>query len=404
MKLFKYEMKKLLFNKARLILLGLLFGLYGFLGFILSVDGEIKNTPQEPKAAAIYEQMIEKNRGAFNQETFSECQETVKAELAKYGKGDEMERQMRINPSLKFATQYVNFGNQVDFYWNGPTEQDPEHISGIYPIQEKLKELETTNKTNSYEYKYYKERLELEKQIGEPVFEKTGIWSAFFLMFDWMFVVFLLLMALTFFISPLFTQEVKTEMDSIVLCSLKGRREIVTAKLSAAVLASAILAAGYLGTSLIGMMIGSGDFSGLGAPARCLEIYARAPLDLTVGTLVILSIGWLILSTVVFGLALAFISCKMKNQSAAFGIGIAVLLAGMMSGSIPKSLYSILWPVVDFHFGALALFNTIFGGVKTYNILGTPVSYGRMAFVVCLVLGVLACLLSYMAQKKRSAV
>jgi ABC-type transport system involved in multi-copper enzyme maturation permease subunit len=223
-------------------------------------------------------------------------------------------------------------------------------------------------------------------------------------MFDWMFVVFLLLMALTFFISPLFTQEVKTETDSIVLCSLKGRREIVTAKLLAATLTSAILAAGYLGASLIGMVIGSGDFSGLGVPARCLDIYAQAPFDLTVGTLVIMSILWLILSTVVFGLALAFISCKMKNQSAAFGIGIAVLLAGMMSGSIPKSLYSILWPVVDFHFGALAMFNTVFSGVKTYNILGTPVSYSRMAFVVCLVLGTLACLLTYIAQKKRSVV
>lgn len=46
-------------------------------------------------------------------------------------------------------------------------------------------------------------------------------------------------------------------MDSILLCSLKGRREIVTAKLLAAALTSAILAAGYLGTSLIGMIFDS---------------------------------------------------------------------------------------------------------------------------------------------------
>lgn len=124
-------------------------------------------------------------------------------------------------------------------------------------------------------------------------------------------------------------------MDSIVLCSLKGRREIVTAKLLAAALTSAILATGYFGAYLVGMIIGSGDFSGLGAFARCLEIYAQAPIDMTVGTMVIMSILWLILSTVVFGLALAFISCKIKNQSAAFGIGIVVLLAGLMSGSIP---------------------------------------------------------------------
>lgn len=402
MKLLGYEMKKLLFNKTRLILLALLFGLYGFLGFILSADSEIRNTTGEPNAAAIYEEMAEKHAGAFNQETFAESQKIVEAAAAAYGKGDELYRQLRIDPTLKFSSEYVDFGNQVNLYWNGPAEQDPDHILGVYPIQEKLGELQSANRTDHYEYKYYLDRLELETKIGEPVFEKIGIWSAFFLMFDWMFVVFLLLMALAFFISPLFTQEVRTEMDGIVLCSLKGRKEIVTAKLLTATFTSAILAAGYLGASLIGMMIGSGDFSGLGAPVRCLEIYAQAPLDLTVGTLVILSMVWLILSTVVFGLALAFISCKMKNQSAAFGIGIAVLLAGMMSGSIPKSLYSILWPVIDFHFGALAMFNTIFSGAKTYNILGTPVSYGMMAFAVCLVLGTLACLWTYMAQKKRS--
>ncbi|WP_018212941.1 ABC transporter permease [Desulfitobacterium hafniense] len=404
MKLFKYEMKKILFNKARLILLVLLFALYGFLGFVLAAESEMRNTPQEPEAAVIYAEMIEQHTGPFNQETLRECQEIVKAAVAEYGKGEEMEHQLRINPSLKFATQYVNFGKQVDIYWNGPESQAADNILGVYPIQEKLKELEGANRADSSEYNHYQQRLELERQIGEPVFAKTGIWSAFFLMFDWVFIVFLFLMALTFFISPLFTQEVRTEMDSILLCSLKGRREIVTAKLLAAALTSAILAAGYLGASLIGMMIGSGDFSGWGASARCLEIYAQAPFDLTVGTLVIMSIAWLIFSTVVFGLALAFISCKMKNQSAAFGIGIVVLLAGMMSGSIPKSLYSILWPVVDFHFGALAMFNTIFSGVKTYTIGETPVSYGTMALIVCLVLGILACLLTYLAQKKRSAV
>lgn len=287
-------------------------------------------------------------------------------------------------------------------YWNGPAEQNPDNIQGVYPIQEKLKELKSANMTDSYEYRYYQERLELEEQIGEPVFENTGIWSSFFLMYDWMFVVILLLMALTYFISSLFTQEVRTEMDSIILCSLKGRREIVIAKLLAAALTSAILAAGYLGASLVGMMIGSGNFSGLGTPARCLEIYAQAPLDLTVGTLVGISVLWLILVTVVFGVALAFISCKLKTQSATFGFGIAVLLAGMMSANTPRSLYPILWPVIDFHFGALALFNGIFGGFKTYNILGTPVSYGMMAFAACLVFATLACLLTYIAQKKRS--
>ncbi len=51
-----------------------------------------------------------------------------------------------------------------------------------------------------------------------------------------------------------------------------------------------------------------------------------------------------------------------------------------------------------------AMFNTIFAGVKTYTIEENAVSYGTMALIVCLLLGTLACLLTYLAQKKRSAV
>lgn len=50
------------------------------------------------------------------------------------------------------------------------------------------------------------------------------------------------------------------------------------------------------------------------------------------------------------------------------------------------------------------MLNTIFAGVKTYTIGETPVSYGTMALIVCLVLGTLAVMLTYLAQKKRSAV
>lgn len=163
-------MKKILFNKARLILLVLLFALYGFLGFVLAAESEMRNTPQEPEAAVIYAEMIEQHTGPFNQETLRECQEIVKAAVAEYGKGEEMEHQLRI----KFATQYVNFGKQVDIYWNGPESQAADNILGVYPIQEKLKELEAANRTDSSEYNYYQERLELERPTISLSLPKQG--------------------------------------------------------------------------------------------------------------------------------------------------------------------------------------------------------------------------------------
>jgi hypothetical protein len=62
MKLFQYEMRKLLFNKTRLVLLALLLGVYGFLGFILSAEDQVRSTPQEPNAAGIYAELLEKKR------------------------------------------------------------------------------------------------------------------------------------------------------------------------------------------------------------------------------------------------------------------------------------------------------------------------------------------------------
>jgi hypothetical protein len=45
----------------------------------------------------------------------------------------------------------------------------------------------------------------------------------------------------------------------------------------------------------------------------------------------------------------------------------------------------------------------VFGSGKLYNIFGTPMSYWAVAFVVSLVLGLAAVLLTYLAQRKRSA-
>ncbi|MEB9896383.1 hypothetical protein P4K96_23385 [Bacillus cereus] len=215
-------------------------------------------------------------------------------------------------------------------------------------------------------------------------------------------VVLLLLLVLTYFISPLFTQEVKTEMDSIVLSSEKGRREIVTAKLLCGGLTSAVVAVVYLAGSFIGTFIGYGDLSGANAPARSLQGFGSSMLDMTVGGAAAFGAVWLIFATVIFGLALSFISSKTKNQSAAFGLGIVILLAGSMSNYLGGKLVETIWPIVDFNFGSLSMFIAIFGGAKSYNLFGIPVSYGLAAFAVCLVLGIAAVLLTYLAQRKRS--
>ena len=403
MKLFKYEMKKLLINKNKLIFLAVLFVVYAAVGFSMaSGEFEFNDYGQEKKAIAEYKRLLSENAGPFDPQQYEESKAIYEAAVAKYGTGEPLVYRMNRDPELKFHFKYYSFGERVNAYWNGSEQQNSKDISGVHPIREKLKELEESNRTDSYEYRYYQKRLKTELSHGEPRFEHAYFWNALLLKFEGVIVVFLFMMVLTFVISPLFTQEVRTEMDSIILCSVKGRREIVTAKLLSAGVASAIISVVYLMAFFIGTWLGYGDLSGFDASVRALNGFEFSSLNMTVGGAVLFAAGWLVFVAVCFGMVLSLISVLTKSQSAAFGIGIAVLLAGAMSNYLGDRWRKWAWPFADFNFGVLPSFNAIFGGHKMYNLLGHPVSYGAVAFAVCIGLAAVAVLLTYLAQKKRS--
>ncbi|MGI5892408.1 MAG: ABC transporter permease subunit [Bacillota bacterium] len=405
MELFKYEMKKLLFNKNKLILLAILFAVYATVGFSLATgEFELDSSEQSKQAIQEYKHLLSQNSGTFDALQYAESKAIYEAAVAQFGTGEPLAIQINRNPILKFHFRYNSFGERVNTYWNGPEKQNSEDILGVYPIQDKLKELEEANQTDSYEYQYYRERLDTEYCQGEPYFEHAFFWNTLFVMFEGIMVIFLFMMVLIFYISPLFTQEVKTEMDSIILCSAKGRREIVTSKLLSAALASIIISVVYLIAFFVGIWLGYGDLSGIDAPLRSLGGFGFSALNMTIGGTALFAAGWLIFVAVIFGLALSLISALVKDQSVALGIGIVVLLAGAMSNYLGESLRRLAWPFVDFNFGTMPMFNEIFGGYKMYNVLGMPASYGTLAFVICIILGIIAALLTYLAQKKRSVI
>jgi ABC-type transport system involved in multi-copper enzyme maturation permease subunit len=398
MKLFQYEMKKLLLNKSRILLLAAIFIICILVG-LLSTEGTF-----ELRKSADYSQyvrLVAENSGKFNPEQFAESKaisETTEAEYRK-GHGEGFFMYLHRNPVQKFHNDYTKFGERVHEYWNGPEYQDEANIMGVYPIQEKLKEL--SDEMDTKEYKYYKKRLDTEFSLGEPVFENTLFWDNFSLAFDPSRVGFLLLMSLAFIISPVFTQEVQTGMDSIILCSVKGRREIVTAKLLSVCATSAILTVIYFLGMFIGTYILNGNIDGFDAPARCFAGFSKTTIDTTVGGIAILGVLWLILVAMSFGLAICLISAISKSQAATFGLGVVMILTFALFGFLTSDLKRVLGPLVDFNYVAISIYGSVFGGVKTYIVFGIPVSYNAVAFVVCLALGIVASLLIYIAQKRR---
>ena len=401
MTLFYYEMKKLLFNKSRLILLAVIFIICTVMG-LMGAEGSFAFRRSADYRE--YIRLVSENSGKFDPVQFAESKVISEATEAEYRKGNEDGFFMYLhrNPIQKFHSDYTKFGKIVHEYWYGSEYQDQENIMGVYPIQEKLKQL--SGKKDTYEYRYYKNRLDTELSQGEPVFQDTLFWNNFFLAFDPSRVAFLLLMFLSFIISPVFTQEVKTDMDSIILCSAKGRREIVTAKLLSVCAASTVLTVIFFLGMFAGTYIFNGNINGFDAPARCLPGFTWTALDMTVGGVAMLGVVWLILVAMAFGLAICLISAKLKNQSATFGLGVSLVLTFSLLGFLRDDLKKMFWPLVDFNHVALSIYSSVFGGVKAYNVFGIPVSYGALAFVVCLALGAGAALLKYIAEKKRSVV
>lgn len=385
-------------EQKRLILLVCLFAFYILMG--LSNTGANYGGQRNLR---IYMQLVEENEGSVDPEQaeisdrlYTEAQNT-------YGAGEAIEHVKMMDPIIKFHGDYSDFADDVLEYTNGPKpgEQDIDNVTGILPLQEKLEELRADGRENSFEYRRYQKQLETELRLGEPQFKNVVFWNNLLSNWNGMDITLLLLFPLAFFIASVYTQEVKTGMDHIILCSVKGRKEIVTSKIAAVVITSFSVCLVYLTGTFIGNLISTGEMAGAGESVRCLSKFRNAQFEMPIGSFVLLVCLWLLLVAIVYGLLVAVISALVKSQSAAFGISFIFLLIGMATKILGTTTQALLWPVVDFSFYGLGNCSDLFGKTKVYNVFGRPVSYAVMALIVAAVFGILMVMLHYIRQKKR---
>lgn len=396
-------MKKLVLHKNKLILLAVMFFIFTVMGLWTSSGTfELRGSSSYRE----YLDLVKEHSGALNPVQLAESRQIAEAARAsheaEYGKAENDLFMMYLlrNPVVKFHYDYANFGERVKEYWNGPEHQNKLNIKGVYPLEERLAALD--RQQNSYEYKYYQKRLKAELSHGEPVFAHTQFWNNYASAFDISRIVFMFLMTLAFVIAPVFTQEIKTDMNSIVLCSIKGRREIVTAKLLAVCTTAVMISALYFGGYFLGALAATGNIDGFGAPARCFATFEAATIDTTVAGMALIGILWTTLAAGVFALFVCLISAYAKNQTSVFGLSVVFILTFSMIGFTPDYIHATIWPLVDFNFITLSLYSMIFNGGTMYNLFGTPVSYGMAAFMTCIALSAIIVLLTYIAQKRRS--
>jgi len=396
MKLFRFELRKLLLNKRTIIISAVLLAFYCVVGVGMSIAsfGGLDNY-------STYNELANAVAGPYNAEQAELSNTAYDAAKERWGTDEGVTKLSSQDPQLKFDKAYHDYTDTVYEYWNGPIlGQDVDNITGIYPLQQRLGELEAAGATGAYDYQRYSAQLETELAAGEPEFQNVALWESLFGVWGGVMAVILLFFPLSFIIAPVFTSENTTGMDNIILSSKKGQGQIVAAKISAVSVTCAITALLYFAGTFIGTFLPFGALAGAGLPIR--SALTASQISMSIGSFAALTVVWTIFVAIVYGAVLTLISCKLKSQTATFGIGILILLGNVMISALGTTVSDALSIFTDFGFMNTANASAIFGGITTFNVFGSVVPYYIMALIVLLTVGVIALLGVRISQKYRT--
>lgn len=400
MSLFRFELRKLLLNRKTLLLLLCLFALYSVVGltstmFLIGGNDSYR----------AYEELAAGWEGPFDSEKAAEAEKIYQEVSARYGTDTRMiARSVKDQPEIILAVNYHAYAQRVEEYWNGTPPESAEEPYGIALLQEKLAELESQGKQDSFDYQELSTALRKLEELGEPEFANALLWENLFNNWGEHMMQFLLFVPLTFVIAPVFAVERSSGMDNLILSARNGRRKIVTAKLLSVLTTSTVLVALYLAATFLFGFLPHRSFHGWGTSIQSIPTYARSMFPWKVWQLAAVGAAWLIFTSAVYSLMICFISSRMKSQMGTAGVSLAILFVNVGLAAMGDTVTQRLGALVDFGLANVTLMKEVFGGYKGFNVFGTNVSYPVMAVFVLEILAVLAILGICRGQKSRTVV
>ncbi len=398
MSLFRFELRKLLFNRKTLILLLCLFVLYSVVGLtstVFLIGGNDSYRAYE-KSAADWE-------GPFDGEKAAEAETIYQEVSARYGTDARMiARSVKDQPDIILAVNYHAYTERVEEYWRGTPPESAEEPYGIALLQEKIAELEGQGKQDSFDYRELSASLQRLEELGEPEFANALLWENLFNNWGEHMMQFLLFVPLTFVIAPVFAVECSSGMDNLILSSRNGRRKIVTAKLLSVLAASTVVVVLYLTATFLFGFLPHGSFRGWDAAIQSIPTYARSMFHFKVWQLAAAGAAWLIFTGAVYSLIICFISSRMKSQMGTAGVSLLILFVNVGLAAMGDTVTQRLGALVDFGLANVTLMKEVFGGYKVFDFLGLWVTYPVMAIIVLAFLAAVMAAAVYRGQKKRT--
>lgn len=371
MSLFRFELRKLLFNKRTAILLICLLVLYSVIGFATSIFLIGSNDSYR-----VYEELAAAYEGPLDREKAAEAELVYDEASARYGTDSQViARSIQDQPETLLAVKYHEFTGTVDDYWNGTPPESADEPYGIALLQSKLAELESQGKQNTFEYEELASSLQTMGELGEPEFANILLWENLFINWGEHMMQFLLFIPLAFVIAPVFAVERSTGMDNLILSSRNGRRRIVTAKLLSVLVASTVVVGLYVIATFVFGFLPHASLHGWDAAIQSIPAFARSMFGFEVWQFAIIAAAWLVFTGVVYGLIISFISSRMKSQMGTVGIGLAILFVNVGLAAMGDAIIQRIQPIIDFGLANVTLIKEVFGGYKVFDMFGMSVSY-----------------------------
>ncbi|EJP6472159.1 ABC transporter permease [Clostridium botulinum] len=386
MELLKQELYKIFSKKYLFLILALmLLFTYGF-DLVTVVRGSTDNTYNYTKP---FEGTVSKEKKDKMYKLFKSNEKKDKdSEITRIYKNMWYSYLEQTRPRFVAIADVLKGTNPL--FKNKELDERPHDFKGykLDELNKDLKELKKAGKENTYEYKNKNKANNMYKKLSEPKFFYKEAWEyidGFIIDFNISIVVIMLLLG----VSPIFSEEYKTKVVTIILSSKKGRRECVRAKILASIIYAIFVAfiCNFISTILITKIYG---IQGFNAPMQSLYDFSCSPYNFTISQFFVKLFFTSLIGSILFVLLILIISNITKSSMMTFFISGFIVAFPMILQKVVE-MSNVWWkkPLISLSITQIINAREIYKVFSTINIFGQPLIYPYFILIYSIFLGII---------------
>ena len=313
-KLFIYELKKIFTNRLLYILL-IVFALASRAGVLIPMIMSPQTSISKDYA---YENLLKQYGGRLTQNNYSILMFEYHCAEKYYNENDGID----YGEPGKFTSSRI-----MDYYLLGNIIYDIDYIIDFAATNQNIlkqaqSNIELYTKRNDT-YMVNENRLILDLYSKKPALKLINTSAWFYLSYNPH--VFFILIMLIIFIAPIFSSEHESRMYPLIYSSVRGKKGILFAKLSAATIFSVFISTVFEVFNCL-LFIFRDGLSGFAEYIQNSSEYSLCPYNITLGEYIIMHTLLITLGAISFSLIICLISSVCKNSVLSISISAAAVM------------------------------------------------------------------------------